>query len=119
AAPDQSLPLLKSRLRPAVPADPQRLERWITDLDSNQFNVREKASQELEKVGEPAEPALRKALEAHSSPEVRRRVDQLLEKLELAQSPQRLQRLRAIEVLEHIGTPEAQAVLKALAKGAP
>ena len=63
--------------------------------------------------------ALRHALRIHPSPEVRRRVDQLLEKLDLAKSPQRLQGLRTVEVLEHIGTPEAQAVLKSLAQGAP
>jgi hypothetical protein len=34
-------------------------------------------------------------------------------------SPQRLQALRAVEVLEHIGSPEAIKVLEYLSQGAP
>ena len=34
-------------------------------------------------------------------------------------SPDLLQQLRAVEVLERIGTPEARALLQPLAKGAP
>jgi hypothetical protein len=80
---------------------------------------REQAIRELERLGELAEPALRKALEGQPSLEVRRRVEGLLQKLDGPVTlPQHLRSLRAIEVLEHIGTPAAQQVLAQLAKGA-
>ena len=52
-------------------------------------------------------------------PEARRRVDWLMAQEEAAGAPgpdERLRLLRAIEVLEHIGTPEARTVLALLAK---
>jgi hypothetical protein len=60
---------------------------------------------------------LQKTLAGNPPLEVRRRVEQLLGKLET--SPRRLQKLRAVEVLEHIATPEARELLRILAKGAP
>lgn len=36
----------------------------------------------------------------------------------IVRSPENLRRIRAIEVLEHIGTADARAVLQSLAKGA-
>ena len=58
-------------------ADPQKIAHWIADLDSDQFAVREKATRELEKQGESARPALRKALENHPKPEARKRLERL------------------------------------------
>jgi hypothetical protein len=37
----------------------------------------------------------------------------------MVRSPEALRRIRAIEVLEHIATPEAKAVLQTMATGAP
>ena len=70
-------------------------------------------------MGRPAEPALRKALDGQPSPEVRRRVRQLLNKLAAVPSGERLRALRALEALEQIGTPPAREALEALARGAP
>jgi hypothetical protein len=53
------------------------IARWVADLDSNQFTTREKATQELEKLGDSAQPALRKALEANPKPEARKRLERL------------------------------------------
>jgi RNA polymerase sigma factor (sigma-70 family) len=108
---------LKLRLRPSAAGEPPRLGRLLTDLDSKQFAVRERASQELEKQAETVEPELRRALaRPGTSPEVRRRLEQLLDKTQLP-SGRRLQELRALEMLEHIATPEAQGILQTLAKG--
>jgi WD40 repeat protein len=118
AAAEQSVPWLKAHLCPAPTADSQRLARLLDDLNSDRFPVREQATTELESLAESAEPALQKTLLGKPTLEVRRRVEQLLDRLKGPVPPgQRLRALRAVEVLEHIGTPEAQQILEALAKG--
>jgi WD40 repeat protein len=120
ARPEEAVPFLKDHLRPVAVPDGQRLARLIADLDSGRFAVRERAARELEELGELAEPVLNKALAGKPSPEVRRRAAALLAKLGgPVRSPATLQALRAVEVLEHVGTPAAVVVLKALAQGAP
>jgi WD40 repeat protein len=119
AAPKQVVPFLSGRVRPVPPRSRLRIAPLLADLDSDAFAVREKAMQELEGLGDLAEPALRRALAAGPSPEVAKRVHQLLERTDLARSPGRLRVLRALEVLEHIGTAEAAEVLRELAGGAP
>jgi WD40 repeat protein len=120
-APRHAVTLLKEQLRPApeVTAEQTKhVERLIADLDSAQFSVRQKARQELEKLGEPAVPGLHQALAKKPSLEVRMQIDQLLDKAARDDSTERLRALRAIEVLERIGSPEAKQVLASLAKGA-
>jgi WD40 repeat protein len=117
-SPQRSVPFLRERLRPVAAPAPERLQQLVADLDSNQFAVRQNAWQELEQLRELAEPALRRALEAKPSLELQKRVDTLLDKLPTC-SPKQLPLWRTIQVLEAIGTPEAQAVLKTLADGAP
>jgi hypothetical protein len=60
-------------------ANEKDIARWVADLDSNQFATREKATHELEKLGEAAQPALRKALEDNPKPEARKRLERLTE----------------------------------------
>jgi hypothetical protein len=70
-------------------------------------------------LGERVEPALRQALKEKPSAEVRRRVGALLAALKGVPPPNTLRALRAVWVLERVGTPEARQLLGALAKGAP
>jgi hypothetical protein len=113
--------LLKDRLRAGTAEG--RIARLLVDLDADEFSTREKATTELAKLGKVAEPQLREALQGQPSPEVRRRVEKLLEQLAgvagPTMSPQQLAALRALEVLEHIGTPDARQVLEKVARGAP
>jgi len=118
--PRQSIPLFKERLKPMKPADGERIEKLIKDLDSNQFAERQKAEVELEKMEELARPALSKALAAKPPLEVAKRIETLLGKLGGTLSGgEKLRTVRAIESLELMGTPEALEVLKTLAGGAP
>jgi hypothetical protein len=113
------VPFLKPLLRPAPRGDEKRLARLIADLDADEFAVREKAAAELEELGETAVPALRKALTGSPSAELRQRCERLLRKWEEpTPSGERLQTLRALEVVEHAGTKEARQVLEGLAAGA-
>src|SRR5579883_3394490 len=120
SAPEQAISLLRKHLHPAQSAEPQRLRRLLADLQSEQFDVREKAQKELEALGDVAEPALRKTLASKPALEVRRRVEAVLERLRgPVTRPELLQSLRAVAVLEGIGTPEARRLLEVLVKGAP
>src|SRR5262249_25578280 len=119
AAAKDAVPVLRKQVQPASGVDEKRIAKLIGDLDSDTFSVREKASEELAALGEAAEPAIRKALQGEPTLELRRRAEALLAKIkERVRAPQQLRPLRAIEVLEHIGTAEAREVLQTLAKGA-
>jgi WD40 repeat protein len=119
AAPQQTVAFFKDHLRPAPPADPNWVNDLITELANDRFPVRQHATQELGRLGELVEPTLRQKLKEKIPLEMRRRLERLLQKVEPAAFPERLQETRAIEVLEHIGTSEAQQLLQTLAKGTP
>jgi predicted NACHT family NTPase len=114
ASPRQCVALLGERLQPAAPL-PQSFTRWVADLGDEEFAVRQKATEDLIKVGSLAEPGLREALQGSPSLEVRRRLEGLLDRL----AKEQLREVRALEVLEYLGTPEAQQLLTRLAEGAP
>jgi hypothetical protein len=111
---------LRDRLRPQQMPDGKQVERWLKDLDHAAFAVRDLAGQELQKQGDVVLPALRSALDAGPSLEMGRRLTRLIELAEEERcSSEALRTLRAIEMLEHVGSEEARTVLKALANGAP
>jgi hypothetical protein len=62
---------------------------------------------------------MRQALAGRPSPEVRRRLGELLQRLDPLASPELLRGLRAVQVLEQVGTPEARDLLRTLAGGVP
>jgi hypothetical protein len=96
------------------------LKRLLAQLDSDQFEERETAADALEELGDLAGPTLGAVLAGRPSAEVRRRVDSLLGKLDaLPSGPRRLREIRAVEVLERAGTPEARRLLERFAAGAP
>lgn len=107
-------------MRPPSEKERKRLRQLLTDLDHETFIVREKATQELEALGHTAEAALRQALKEHPALEMRRRTERLLEKLaRQPPSSETLRCLRALEILELIGTLEARQVFRSLAEGVP
>jgi RNA polymerase sigma factor (sigma-70 family) len=120
ASPHEAAQFLSTHLVPAKPAEPERVRRWIADLDSERFDVRETATRELEQAGEVVVPALRKTLEAKPSNEVTRRVTHLLERLD-GPTPvgKVIQAIRSIEILERIGSAEARTLLRRLASDMP
>jgi hypothetical protein len=120
ADPSQAVRLLNVHLPPAALADPGKIAKLIAELDSDEFKVREKANEELDKISDAAAPLLRKALEADPSPEARKRLAKLLASAAgKAPSGELLRSLRAVEVLEMMATPEARQLLQKLAGGAP
>src|SRR5262249_49681644 len=96
------------------------ITQLIADLEDARFAVRERATEELEGIGESALPALRKALGGKPSLELRRRAGDLLVKLEApVPPPRRLREVRAVAALEWAGTAEPRAQRGDLAGGVP
>jgi hypothetical protein len=100
--------------------DGRQVAKWVADLDADEFDVREKATQELAKLGPAAGPALKKALEGAVSAEVRKRLESLLAKLS-PQGPndEPVRHDRLLELLERTEGAEARKLLEELAAGAP
>ncbi len=119
ACPEQAIKLLRGKLRPITAADARRVERLLAELGSEQFTTRERASEELAKLGELVEPTLRKALGGATDLEVKRRLKGLLSVSDRGQlPPETIRQVRAVEVLEHLGGREARRLLETLARGA-
>jgi RNA polymerase sigma factor (sigma-70 family) len=113
---------LGDRLRPVGPVDAKRVARLIGELDGDDFGRREKATAELEALGEGAVGACRTALEGNPSPEKRRRLEALLDKEAQGAwdpSPEQLRRVRLLEALEFSGTAPARRLLEQCAGGLP
>jgi RNA polymerase sigma factor (sigma-70 family) len=120
-APELAVDLLRQQVKPVAkgPTDAD-LDRVVADLDSPDFATREKAACTLAAFGEAAVPGVRKRLGQALSPEVRRRARAFLDQFDVGElSPRRLRQLRAVELLEGIGTPAARGLLSELAAGAP
>jgi hypothetical protein len=116
--PKQALPLLTEHLRPVATVEAKRVDNLLADLDRERFAVREAAARELTSMGEQIEPALQRVLENKPSLEMRNRVRAIQEALRGVPPSSTLRTLRAIRVLEAIGTEEARQLLRKLADGA-
>jgi RNA polymerase sigma factor (sigma-70 family) len=119
-APQEALAFLRDRIKPYPTAPAEVTRKLLADLDSDSFEVREAAMERLKELGLQAEPALRAALTAKPSLEMKRRIEPILAALSETMpkpSPENLRQLRALIVLERIGTPEARRLLEDVAKG--
>jgi hypothetical protein len=119
AAPRQTVPLLQRYLQPVKPIEATRVRQWIAELVSDEFGVREAAFRTLVKADRQVEPALRRALEDKPSLEARRRLEDVQRQLAKNPSLEMLRSLRAIAVLEQIGSADARMILQEIARGAP
>jgi hypothetical protein len=117
-APRQSVASLQGRLKPVMAVDAAKVKQLIADLDSSKFAARQMAAKELEQLGEQVKMPMEKALKGNLTLEARRRVELILKTLQDVPKPPVLQVLRAIAVLERIGSPDAKNVLQLLANGA-
>src|SRR5262249_25294914 len=105
--------------KPVARADQAKIRQYIADLGSDKFTVREAAMKELAKVGDQVRVPIGEALKANLSLETRHRLERGLKNLPDLPNVYALLTIRAIMVLERIGSPDAQAVLARLASGAP
>ena len=115
ASPADALALLKDHLRPAKAVPAERLAELIKNLDSNSFDIRQEAEQELKKNGLAAEKALRQAASNKPSLEAARRIDKLLADLDTSADWEGT--LTALKLLEELPSVPAREFLEGLGKG--
>jgi WD40 repeat protein len=118
ATPKATVSFLAERLKPAAEVEDKRLTKLLADLDSDRFETREGAANELVRLCDDIEPALRRFLQSKPSLEARRRTEAILDSPRPLPTAATLRTLRAIRVLEAIDTAEARQVLRTLAEGA-
>jgi WD40 repeat protein len=121
-APDSILAQLKARVHSVVKPNPKQVAKLIADLSSEEFALRTKATKALYELGDGVERAMREAQKAFPTLEASRRLAQILKKLEADQTGMEkeiVRKLRAIDALEQMGTPEARRFLEVLAKETP
>jgi RNA polymerase sigma factor (sigma-70 family) len=114
-----ALPFLRGQLKPDPAVEPARIKQWIAELQSEQFQARQQAAEALVKLGDLAEPYLHAALAEKPALDTRLRIEQVLDQLPgQPLSAETLRGVRAVEILEAVGTSEAQETLKKLRQGA-
>jgi RNA polymerase sigma factor (sigma-70 family) len=118
SAPADAVKYFAERVKPLEAPDPGRVRQLLADLDSDDFAVREAASQALGGLDRQAIPYLESTLQSTESAEVRDRVKRILEKLwGVAIPSEQLRQVRAVAVLERIGDGESKNLLKQWAGG--
>jgi WD40 repeat protein len=117
---ESTVAFLRKKLTPAKPIDGGKIKHLIAALDSDRFEEREAAEEELSALKPHVEAALRATLERPTSLEFRKRVEQILDRPAdiLIQNRKQIVGIRSIQVLEAIGTDSARASIEHLANGA-
>lgn len=119
ADPEAALKVAADRLRPAEPLDPDWVAARLRDLDHPTFAERDRATRELEQIGDRAAAALEKFLAATPSVEARDRAEKLLAKVRRRPAAgEAAEALRVLEALEWIGSARAKGLVEKLATGA-
>jgi hypothetical protein len=117
--PEAALKLAREHVKPAGPIDPQWVAARLRDLDNPKFAERDRATRELEESGGRVAAALEQFLTAEPSAEARDRAERILAKVRGREATGgTAQSLRALEILEWVGTAEARGLVEKLAKGA-
>jgi Tol biopolymer transport system component len=119
--------LLEKALRPATvltaeerKRQQERIAELLRDLDSDKPEKRDRATAELEKMGEVILPEVRRLHDRAESIEVLTRTAVLLDKVKGREtSPEYLREQRAIAVLERVGDARARRLLTKLSAGNP
>jgi RNA polymerase sigma factor (sigma-70 family) len=118
SSPADTVKYFADRIKLVEALDPRKVQRWLADLDSDDFAIREAASHSLEEMDEQAISFLESTLKSTKSDEVRTRVSKILERRwATAIPPEQLRELRAVAVLERIGDGESKDLLKKWAGG--
>jgi RNA polymerase sigma factor (sigma-70 family) len=118
-SPAATIRRVRERVTPAEPLDDKWLNERLRNLDAPKFADRDRATRDLEALGERIAPALEKFLAGLPTAEARERAARILDKVRgpNGADARALQMHRALEVLERIGTAEARGAVEAVARG--
>jgi WD40 repeat protein len=121
ASGEAAVAMLYCRLTPVQHPDAAKVRTLLATLDADDFERREAASKSLLRLGWLVTDDLTHFRDDAETPEARLRGSALLEAMDHLRepSPDTLQSIRAVSVLERIGTPAARRVLAELAGGDP
>ncbi len=84
---------------PAAPPSPEIVAKLVAQLGAADFRTRQQASDQLEKLGAPVLPALRKAVRANLELEVKRRIEIVATRIENALLKTEENRWQALDAL--------------------
>jgi HEAT repeat protein len=112
--------IFAARLTPGEVHDAAELPALVAQLRGEDAKAQLNAASQLKAFGIKASPALFKALADKPPLAVRSRIEEVLQAIgEFPIAPQTLQRTRAIQLLEQIGSEGAVGILKNLAAAKP
>jgi WD40 repeat protein len=119
AHPKQTVAFFEARVPRLLSLDEPRLAKLVADLDSDDFAVREKATEELMGGNELVEKALRKVLKEKTlGLEAKRGLEQIIDTMgNRPAGDERRRRQGALEALERIDTSESKRALHSFADG--
>ncbi|MBY0523065.1 MAG: hypothetical protein K2R98_06685 [Gemmataceae bacterium] len=124
--PAETVPFFQRQLPPPPITQAQiaKIDKLIDRLEDNDYQAREQATEELEKLGvvmvKPVRDA--RALRPALPLETHRRIERVLRPFEgedAASTPQWRQKLQAIRILERVGSAEAKTVLEKVREDTP
>ena len=114
ASPKQTVVFVSRHSLPAAAPDADRVSKWIADLGSDSFKVRQSAMSALLREEAQVIPLIDKALATKPALEVHQRLEKIREQLSgMLLTGEKLRAYRAVEVLDRIdtaSTPDAGAV---------
>jgi WD40 repeat protein len=120
AAGDRGVAFLEKRIAAKKAPREADVRRRIADLDSPRFDEREQAARELEEVAAQAEAQLRKELQNKPSAEARRRIEELLGRIDGRQLCAAERReVRAVQALVWMNCETARKLLRKWTEGDP
>jgi hypothetical protein len=115
--PDQAIPLLAAKLRPASSVDPKIVQKLIAELDDESFNVRERATRTLIEFDGKGKSILVDRLKSGVTLEQKRRIEMIVEATNRGVMSRHIREYRAVWIAWMIRTPAAIELLRSWAGG--
>ncbi len=117
AGSDAVVAFIKDNVKPPPPADDKTIAKAIEQLDADDVQTRDQATTTLEEIGDAVVAPLQKILDGSPSLEVRTRGQKILDNRKTGTAAAGLLRsVRAVEILESIGSHDSVSLLETYAK---